>query len=80
LELARLLAVQIRRHPVAEYQPQELSNVVWALGTLGLLEVETVEHVLTGVRARLGGRLTDQSACTLLYCDAAWWLFSRCWC
>lgn len=48
-ELALTLAHRVRDFPHTEYRPQELSNVVWALGTLGVLCPPTLDTVLAGV-------------------------------
>lgn len=50
-ELARKLALAIVRHPPGEYQSQELSNVVWAMGTMGVLCEEALDQLLEGVSA-----------------------------
>lgn len=42
----------MRDFPHTDYQSQELSNVVWALGTLGVLCVPTLDAVLAGVSCR----------------------------
>ena len=48
-ELALTLAHRVRDFPHTDYRPQELSNVVWALGTLGVLCTPTLDAVLAGV-------------------------------
>lgn len=50
-DLTRQLAEAVARYPVSDFRPQELSNVVWALGTLGVLCEPTLDHVLQGVSA-----------------------------
>ena len=55
LEVAGVLAERVAQHPTSTYQPQELSNVVWALGTLGLLVEGTLDHLLAGVTEQVGG-------------------------
>lgn len=50
--LAFTLAERVRQFPHTAYRPQELSNVVWALGTLGVLCQPTLDAVLAGVRRR----------------------------
>lgn len=51
-KLALTLADRVRDFPHTDYQSQELSNVVWALGTLGMLCVPTLDAVLAGVSCR----------------------------
>jgi hypothetical protein len=48
-ELARKLARAVVLHPMANYQGQELSNVVWAMGTLGVLCEKSLDTLLAGV-------------------------------
>lgn len=46
LEVGALLLEQVPRHPAQGFQPQELSNIVWAMGTLGLLHEAAIDHLL----------------------------------
>ena len=48
-DLALTLALRVCDFSHTEYRPQELSNVVWALGTLGVLCAPTLDTVLAGV-------------------------------
>lgn len=48
-DLALTLALRVCDFYHTEYRPQELSNVVWALGTLGVLCAPTLDTVLAGV-------------------------------
>lgn len=51
--MCALLLDEVPRHPVRGFQPQELSNIVWAMGTLGTLRKATIDHLLAGAAAHM---------------------------